>query len=103
MAAEIVMSTTLDRPGYDTYRQMSDARAPLAAGFARQAIETTRPFLAKKPEELRVLDVGCGYGHTAIELARQCREVVGIEPSAALFNAAEENRGLCDLKNVHFR
>src|SRR5688572_2747977 len=97
------MSTAMDRPFYDTYRQMSAARAPLAAAFARQALETTRPYLAREPGELSVLDVGSGYGHTAIELARKCRDVVGIEPSAALFTAAEEARQQCGLGNVTFR
>lgn len=96
-------STMTDRPVYDEYRPMSDTRAGLAAGFARQILDTTGPYLPRPVEHLRVLDVGCGYGHTSIELARQCHDVVGIEPSEALFQAAEENGRTAGLPNLEFR
>lgn len=81
-----------DRPGYDNFRDMSEVRGPLAAEFARQIIETTRPWLPKPVEELDVLDLGSGYGHTALELAKSCRHVTGFEPSAALVEAADALR-----------
>ena len=37
----------------------------------------------------RVLDVGCGPGRHSIELARRGYDVVGIEPSAAMIQAAK--------------
>ena len=38
----------------------------------------------------RVLDVGCGFGRHAIELARRGFEVVGIDPAAAMLDRARE-------------
>jgi 2-polyprenyl-3-methyl-5-hydroxy-6-metoxy-1,4-benzoquinol methylase len=94
---------TSDRPGYDQFRQMLEVRGPLAAGFARQILETTRPFLPAPAEELTVLDVGCGYGHTALELARRCRRVVGIEPSKTLAEAAFQLKEHAGQANLEFR
>ena len=45
-----------ERPGYDLYRPMDDERARLAQNFARQILETTRPFLSKPVSELDVLE-----------------------------------------------
>ncbi len=53
--------------------------------------------------DLDVLDVGCGYGHTAIELARRCRYVVGLEPSFPLLEHAQGLLGQSGLANVAFR
>ncbi|KXJ04244.1 Ubiquinone biosynthesis O-methyltransferase, partial [Exaiptasia diaphana] len=76
---------TEHRPQYDAHGDsMLDSRGPLAEQLCRQALATTEPFRSLPPEEMAVLDVGCGYGHTAIELARTCRKVVGIEPSLPL-------------------
>jgi SAM-dependent methyltransferase len=90
---------TTERPGYDLYRPMLDERARLAQNFARQILETARPFLPKPAGELDVLDVGCGYGHTANELAKMCRTVVGIEPSAPLATAAQAACGLAVIRH----
>lgn len=76
------------RPEYDRFRPMSEERAARASGFARQIVETCKPFSSKPPESWDVLDVGCGYGHTAAELARICRSVTGIEPSEPLAKEA---------------
>jgi SAM-dependent methyltransferase len=64
---------------------MLEVRSKLASNFARLIIDTTLPYLPCSPSELKVLDVGSGYGHTSIELARNCRQVVGIEPSKSLY------------------
>jgi 2-polyprenyl-3-methyl-5-hydroxy-6-metoxy-1,4-benzoquinol methylase len=65
------------RPSYDQGEHaMLESRAPQARAFAKQILDTVRPFVTPRT----VLDVGCGYGHTALELARHCEEVVGIEP-----------------------
>ncbi len=91
-----------DRPGYDRYIDMEAVRGPLAAGFARQILATCQPFLSKPAAELRVLDVGCGYGHTARELARHTRHVIGIEPSPPLFSAAEQVGVASGLTNLEY-
>lgn len=76
-------------PEYERSLRMVQRRR-LATGFARQIAITTQPFLDRPFAECRVADLGCGYGYTALELAGSCREVVGIEPNAAL--AAEADR-----------
>ena len=42
------------------------------------------------PEGGRLLDVGCGPGRHSIELAKRGYEVVGIDPSPAMIEAAQE-------------
>jgi 2-polyprenyl-3-methyl-5-hydroxy-6-metoxy-1,4-benzoquinol methylase len=91
------------RPDYDLGYDMEAVRGPLAAGFARQILATCEPFLSRPTAELRVLDVGCGYGHTARELARQCGHVTGIEPHRPMFEAAERIGHASGLPNLEFR
>ena len=43
------------------------------------------------PDGARLLDVGCGFGRHAIELARRGYDVVGIDPAPAMIAAAKEN------------
>jgi 2-polyprenyl-3-methyl-5-hydroxy-6-metoxy-1,4-benzoquinol methylase len=99
------MTTALvaDQPQYDRFVDMEAVRGPLAAGFARQILATCRPFLPKPAAELRVLDIGCGYGHTARELARQTRHVVGIEPCQPLVDSARQLGALSGLPNLEYR
>ena len=91
------------QPGYDEFRRMSEVRAPKAVGFARQIIETSRPYLSKPVEDLDVLDIGSGYGHTAVELARKCRSVVGMEPATDLLKSATCLANSAGLSNLAFR
>lgn len=93
-----------NRPAYDQGSKCMLFRERLAAGFSRQILDTVRPFMRISDERLVVADVGCGYGFTAAELAKRCRRVVGIEPSAALYEAARalrESRGLENLEIRH--
>ncbi len=80
------------------YDAMITSRAPQAAAFAKQIMDTVRPYLPARP--WRVLDVGCGYGHTALELAPHCEHVVGIEPSDLVVHAQQLAAGVA---NVEFR
>jgi len=82
---------------------MIDIRAPLAERFAKQILQTCRPFLPAPPQELDVLDVGCGYGHTAVELARSCHLVVGIEPTPRMHEHALQLQAASGLTNLAFR
>jgi 2-polyprenyl-3-methyl-5-hydroxy-6-metoxy-1,4-benzoquinol methylase len=50
-----------------------------------------------------VLDVGCGYGHTSLELARHCAHVVGIEPYAELAAHAMQLATESGLDNLELR
>ncbi len=93
----------LERPQYDANGRMLLERAALGGDFARQILDTTAPCRSLPAGALDVLDVGCGYGHTAIELARHCRYVVGIEPSLPLVGHARELLGQSGQSNVEFR
>jgi 2-polyprenyl-3-methyl-5-hydroxy-6-metoxy-1,4-benzoquinol methylase len=53
-------------------------------------------------EALDVLDIGSGYGHTALALARRCRSVVGIEPSLAVARQAQQEQQAKQVHNVAF-
>lgn len=77
-------------PEYERALGRLIGRRRLAVAFAKQVALTTQPFLDRPFAQCRVVDIGCGYGFTAVELAKSCREVVGIEPNGAL--AEEANR-----------
>lgn len=85
------------------YKEFLDAGGANAANQARQILDTTRPFRAGSDADIDVLDVGCGYGYVAVELARRCRRVVGIEPSPFLAGAARRVVALSGLSNVELR
>ncbi len=59
----------------------------LTAERAAQEIDFIAAELALPPGT-RWLDVGCGFGRHSIELARRGYEVVGIDPAAAMIDAA---------------
>lgn len=70
-----------DHPAYDIgSRAMAVERGPRGEDFAKQILATIASDLAKPVDELDVLDIGCGYGHTALALAKKVRGIVGIEP-----------------------
>lgn len=77
-----------EQPAYNSYDPMDESRGPMAAQFAAQVLDTTRAFRSVPDADLDVLDLGCGYGHTALELARRCRSVHGMEPTSELAAAA---------------
>lgn len=51
---------------------------------------------------LRVLDIGCGFGRHSIELARRGCDVVGVDPSAAMIEEAERRADDAGLQ-IEFR
>ena len=102
MIATAVDQPLTEHPEYDRYVSMEEVRGPLAAGFARQILATCRPFLTRPIAELRVLDIGCGYGHTARELARHTHHVVGVEPSQPLFSTAQQVAAQSGQSNLEY-
>jgi len=93
-----------DRPAYDRSRVHLDrVRGPIAHKFAEQILATTRPFRSVPDESARVLDVGSGYGHTALALSRRVKSVVGAEPNQHLYRSARRLQEERRVSNVEFR
>ncbi|MBW0114999.1 class I SAM-dependent methyltransferase [Pseudonocardia abyssalis] len=86
-------------PEYEKTLRMVE-RASLAEGFVRQVELTAGPFLDRPLAECRAVDIGCGYGHGVVELARRCASVVGVEPNPVLARHARENAAAQGLDNV---
>lgn len=61
---------------------MATERGPRGDDFAKQILGTVASDLSKPINELTILDIGSGYGHTALALAKQCKHITGIEPCA---------------------
>lgn len=53
-------------------------------------------------EESTVLDIGCGSGQFAVELAKKTRKVVGLDFSENMLSYASENATAAGLKNTEF-
>ena len=62
-----------------------------ALDFARRCVTELLDVRAL-PASARALDIGCAVGRSSFELARTCREVIGIDYSAAFIGAAEKIR-----------
>jgi putative 4-mercaptohistidine N1-methyltranferase len=62
-----------------------------ALGFARRVVADCVD-VAALPPDTRALDLGCAVGRSSFELARHCREVVGIDYSARFIRAANDLR-----------
>jgi putative 4-mercaptohistidine N1-methyltranferase len=60
-----------------------------ATGFATRLI---RELLSPCPGDSRALDLGCAVGASSFELARSCREVIGIDFSHAFIRTANTLR-----------
>ncbi len=62
-----------------------------ALGFAARCV-TELLDAGTLPGDARALDIGCAVGRSSFELAKHCREVVGIDYSRAFVDAAEKIR-----------
>ncbi len=62
-----------------------------ALGFAARCVTELLDAAALLPGA-RALDIGCSVGRSSFELARHCREVIGIDYSRTFVEAAEEIR-----------
>lgn len=72
------------------------------AKFMRESGETVVESLGVKPP-LRVLDLGCGDGTTALPLARQGAEVTGIDIAANLVAAGRKRAAAQGLRRLRFQ
>lgn len=91
-------------PSYDHRPWLADdEQRQKHKSSAQQVVETVGPHLDSSVAQLHVLDVGCGYGATSLELATKCRKVVGFELSLTRVDAAREQAEKAELSNVEFR
>ena len=72
------------------------------AAFMRESGEAVVASLGVKPP-VRVLDLGCGDGTTAIPLARTGAEVVGIDIASNLVEAGNRRAREAGLRNLKFQ
>ena len=93
-----------DRPNYDNGQWAIDDRwLQKMDRFATQVLRTTEPFRTTPLSSTRVLDIGCGYGGLALQLARHCGEVVGIDPCRSRIAMARRLQADAGQSNVQFR
>ncbi|MFH7572405.1 23S rRNA (uracil(1939)-C(5))-methyltransferase RlmD, partial [Pseudomonas syringae pv. tagetis] len=64
-------------------------------------IEQALPWLAPAPDEL-VMDLSCGLGNSAFQLAGLVKEEVAVEGVATMVERAAVNAMSNDLHNVQF-
>ena len=72
------------------------------AAFMRQSGEAIADSLGITPL-MKVLDLGCGDGTTAVPLARLGAEVVGIDIAANLVAAGNKRAAAAGLRNLRFQ
>jgi len=72
------------------------------AAFMRQSGEAVVESIAVKPP-VRVLDLGCGDGTTAIPLARKGAEVTGIDIARNLVEAGNKRAAEAGLRQLRFQ
>ena len=72
------------------------------AGFMRESGEVLARSLGVKPS-LRVLDLGCGDGTTALPLARTGADVTGIDIARNLVDAGNRRAAQAGLSNLRFQ
>jgi 23S rRNA (uracil1939-C5)-methyltransferase len=71
------------------------------AAINRQLVQRACELLELEPDS-RVLDLFCGLGNFTLALARQAREVVGVEGDASLVEWARRNAALNGVANARF-
>jgi len=72
------------------------------AAFMRQSGEAIADSLGITPQ-MKVLDLGCGDGTTAVPLARLGAEVVGIDIARNLVEAGNKRAAAAGLRNLRFQ
>ena len=75
----------------------------LMASDARRLLEPNLAIIASyvEPDDV-IIDVGGGAGRLSLPLALRCREVINIDPSAAMGAGFEANARRAGITNVHF-
>ncbi len=73
-------------------RSPSDIPHSVIAATVKEILNIAENKLHKKASELKVLDVGSGWGEYAFELESYVKEVVGVEPYKKLCDVAVKNK-----------
>lgn len=99
-------SAALEQYLFFHYGRLKDylpaAEAPRDAfGYPVQAPRRLIDF-KRLPKHIRALDLGCATGATSFELSRRCREVVGIDLSAAFIRAARRMQREGSIHNFRY-
>jgi ubiquinone/menaquinone biosynthesis C-methylase UbiE len=85
----------------EKYRRFRSVLVGATALHAKRVHSIDEP-----PRSARVLDVGCGFGETAIDWARRVGErgqVVGIDPCTGFLDVARADARAANVANVSFR
>src|SRR5262245_4878804 len=72
------------------------------AAFMRQSGEVIAESLGITPQ-MKVLDLGCGDGTTAVPVARLGAEVLGIDIARNLVDAGNKRAAAAGLRNLKFQ
>ncbi|MGF7125052.1 class I SAM-dependent methyltransferase [Rhodococcus sp. AG1013] len=91
----------MDQPGYDVMANLyaETFPSPYLTPLERQVIAAFADLVHDSPGEGAVLDVGCGPGDVAADLASKGLDVLGIDPSVAMLGIAR--RSYPHLRFVH--
>ena len=88
-----------DLPGHEVTLMAEHAR--YVAYIHSQEIKLLLTMIGK--HRPRVLDVGCGAGRVALEIASRCSELIGIDIAASLLDRARSAARDAGISNVSFQ
>ncbi len=86
----------MQRWSEDAIRFMEDASA--YGTYHKELAQAILPFL---PKDGHICDAGCGLGHLALELTRQCRRVTAVDASAAALRGLLSRELPSNLQVLH--
>jgi ubiquinone/menaquinone biosynthesis C-methylase UbiE len=96
-------------PASDVKRMVNQQFSQVAANYSVSAVHAQGVDLQEMVRQAqlggheRVLDAGCGAGHTALAFAAVAREVVAVDLSAAMLEQCRRLAAARTLSNVDFR
>jgi ubiquinone/menaquinone biosynthesis C-methylase UbiE len=99
----------MTKDGMDLKQSVERQFAAVAANYAKDPMLSSAPDLALLVElgarsgRERVLDLGCGAGHTALAFAPRVSEVVAIDLAETMLQEGRRLAGERGIENVDFR
>lgn len=88
----------VDRWHRYTTAEPTDASRASAVIYGTDIPSETDLRLLGNLDGKRVLDLGCGIGHNAVQLARQGAKLIAVDPNAALLHIARERADDAEVK-----